>query len=304
MTSAPNSVTIVEVAPRDGFQSVQPIISTQEKIAIVDAAADAGAKRIEAGSFVSPSVLPQMADICEVLAGSTSRPDLMRSVLIPNVKGAQLALKAGISALVYVVSASKSHNAANVRRTVQQSMEDLRVVVEALPANGHLRLNVATAFHCPFEGQTPADPVLKIVEEALALRKLTEIGLCDTTGRATPAQVRTTFTECMKRFGREVSWAYHAHDTYGLGLASSWAAYEGGVRIFDAALAGLEGCPFAPGASGNIATEDLAYMFEATAITTGFNFEKLLTAANLTAQINGATIGGHLRNVKTRAPIS
>jgi hydroxymethylglutaryl-CoA lyase len=294
-------VIVVEVAPRDGFQSIGPIISTERKIAVIEAADRAGATRIEVGSFVRPSALPEMGDIRRVLAGLSGKTLAELSVLVPNLKGAMLACEVGIMALVYVVSASPSHNRANVRREIDESMNEFRSVVETVGRLGRLRFNIATAFDCPFEGTTDLTSVLRLVERALSINPHAEICLCDTTGKATPAQVAAAFSKCLEHFGPQIPLAYHAHDTYGLGLASSWAAYQANVRIFDAALAGLGGCPFAPNASGNIATEDLVYMFESTGIETGYDFGDLVDAAELAAQIEGGQPGGHIRAIMKKA---
>lgn len=291
------SVTIVEVAPRDGFQSIEGFIPTDQKLAVIGAADRAGAPRIEVGSFVSPSALPQMRDIRAVLAGLSGKVRAEPSVLVPNFKGATFAIEAGVTSLVYVVSASASHNRGNVRREIDDSLLDFVIVADALPQHARLRFNVATAFHCPFEGITPLTSVLRLVECALAARPKAEICLCDTTGRAIPARVADTFAKCFECFGTEIAWAYHAHDTYGLGLASTWAAYCANVRIFDSALGGLGGCPFAPGASGNVATEDLIFMFEKSGIHTGYDVGAVIDAAKLAVQIPGAQPGGHVREL-------
>lgn len=294
-----DQVTIVEVGPRDGFQSVASFIPTEVKLEITRRLMAAGLERIEVGSFVSKTALPQMSDIAALLAG-LDRSAAELSVLVPNFKGAQLATEAGIGNLVLVVSASESHNRRNVRSTIGESLEESRRIVEEIRPAGRLRINIATAFHCPFEGRTPLSRVLNMVQTMLSWAPEAEIALCDTTGKATPFEVARAFDECALRFGSR-AWAYHAHDTYGLGAATSWTAYEHGVRVLDASIAGLGGCPFAPGASGNVATEDLAHMFETSGVATGIDLTRLLDAARLAAGIEGAVLGGRVRIAAERS---
>ena len=293
-------VTIVEVGPRDGFQAVPGFIPTDQKIAIIEHLVDSGLSRIEIGSFVSPTALPQMRDIIEVLDVVRGRPHPELSVLVPNRKGAERALAAGVDNLVFVISASEAHNHSNVRRSVAASLEELRAVLTEIRPTGRFRFNLATAFHCPFEGATPQDQVMRLVEAVLDLAPDAEICLCDTTGKAVPAEVSALFQSCFLRFGTR-SWAYHAHDTYGFGSATTMAAYNEGVRTFDAAIAGLGGCPFAPGASGNVATEDIAYLFERSGFTSGIAFPKLLDAATLAASIEGGQASGRIRHIQAVA---
>lgn len=292
-------VSIVEVGPRDGFQSVPGFIATERKLEIVRQLISAGLGRIEVGSFVSRMALPQMSDIVPLLA-ALGRPTAELSVLVPNLRGAQLATDAGIGNLVMVVSASESHNHNNVRRSITESLAEMRRIVDEIRPPGRLRINIATAFHCPFEGRTPLTRVLAMVEDILGWAPHSEIALCDTTGKATPSEVARAFDACTQRFGSR-AWAYHAHDTYGLGVATSWTAYEHGVRVLDASIAGLGGCPFAPGASGNVATEDLVHMFETSGVATGIDLTRLLEAARLAETIEGAVVGGRVRLAAQRS---
>ncbi|WP_439628722.1 hydroxymethylglutaryl-CoA lyase [Shinella sp.] len=288
------SVTIVDVSPRDGFQSVVPFIPTARKIEIIRGLADAGLRRIEIGSFVSRTALPQMSDIQLLLADLSSRISAELSVLVPNFKGAELAMKAGNENLVIVFSASETHNANNVRKTVDASIVEAKRIIEELKPEGRIRVNIATAFDCPFEGKTPLERVLRLVEQVVPWAGDAEIGLCDTTGRALPVDVAAAFDRCMSLFGRR-NWAYHAHDTYGLGTATNWTAYEHGVRIFDASAAGLGGCPFAPGATGNVATEDTVFLFENSGVATGIDLNRLLEVATSVTEIEGGAVGGRVR---------
>jgi hydroxymethylglutaryl-CoA lyase len=291
------SVTIVEVGPRDGFQPIKRFIPTERKIDFVRRLAATGISRIEVGSFVSPAALPQMSDIGMLLDAIRAGPHPELSVLVPNFRGAELALAAGVENLVFVLSASETHNASNVRKTVTASLDELTRLLSELRPAGRFRFNLATAFDCPFEGTTPLDNTVSIVERVLALKPEAEICLCDTTGKAFPDQVSEAFQTCLDRFGHR-PWAYHAHDTYGLGLASTFAAYAAGVRVFDAAFGGLGGCPFAPGATGNVATEDVVFLFEKSGASTGVDLPKLLDVAASAEEIEGGTVGGHIRVVR------
>ncbi|MGL4636109.1 MAG: hydroxymethylglutaryl-CoA lyase [Beijerinckiaceae bacterium] len=289
---------IVEVGPRDGFQVIKPFIPTETKIDICRRLAAAGLRRLEIGAFVSPAAIPQMQDIREVLAALRADgegPEL--SALVPNRRGAEDALKVGMDALVYVVSASESHNRNNVRRSVAESMDEMLGCLKELQPKGRFRFNLATAFHCPFEGPTAHAPVLAMIEQVLGVRSNAEIALCDTTGYASPQEISALVTGVRARFGTAVSLAYHAHDTYGFGLSGVMAAWDAGVDIFDTAVAGLGGCPFAPGATGNTATEDITYAFERRGIATGIDMQLLLAVADNAAGLPGAQVGGHIRAV-------
>ncbi len=296
-----DSVEIVEVAPRDGFQSIRESIGTDRKVLIINALAAAGCRRIEAGSFVSPRAIPQMADMGEI-AQHIAWPDGLRyMVLVPNRRGIELALASGFREFGYVFSVSESHNQNNVRRSVDDSLEDLAGLVERLEEltePWRLRINLATAFDCPFERRQSAVRVAGLVAHIQTLISGAEIALCDTTGRANPRQVKALFTRVMQASDDpRTTWAYHGHDTFGLGVANALAAYEAGVRVFDTAAAGLGGCPFAPGATGNTATEDLVFAFEECGVTTGIDLARLLDVAEDIAAIPGGCVASHLRHV-------
>lgn len=295
--SATPAVEIMEVAPRDGFQSIAKPLPTEEKIAITEALIAAGLPRVEIGSFVSPKAVPQMADMAEIAAAFAGREGARLAVLVPNVRGLELALKAGMREIVYVFSISESHNRNNVRRSVAESVEALREVVSAMSGEAGLRLRVdlATSFDCPFEGTVPEASVLDAVKQVAAMAPDCEIALCDTTGRANPAQVRDRFRAAMAAADARTGWAFHGHDTYGMGVANAFFAHEAGVRVFDGSAAGLGGCPFAPGATGNTATEDLVFAFEQAGVATGVDMAALLAAADRTAALPGACLGGHVR---------
>ncbi len=295
-----DAVTLVEVAPRDGFQAIRQPISTSTKIDAVRALAAAGLSRIEIGAFVSPKAIPQMADIGDVWAAVRDGARFRASVLVPNAKGAQLALAAGFTEIVYVLSVSEAHNQSNVGRSVKASLPELREVAGRLNEirGSFLRVNLATCFDCPFEGTITADRVLRLVERIALLRPQIEFGIYDTTGRANPAQVQELFAALTPWLsGSQQTLAFHGHDTFGLGVANALYAYQAGVRVFDAAASGLGGCPFAPGASGNTATEDLVFTFENMDIGTGVDLGALLDAAELVGAVDPASSGGHLTRV-------
>ena len=293
-------VDIVDVAPRDGFQAVGPWIPTETKVKVVDDLFAAGFRRIEAGAFVSPKAVPQMADTADLHAAVT-RPEGARiCALVPNVTGVRRALEAGITDLVYVFSVTESHNQGNVRRPVADSLAEFDEVLGLVrDVDGfQLRLNVATAFDCPFEGRVPVDAVMACLDRATASSFPMEIGLCDTTGRAFPDQVAALFEKVIAAYGgANCGWAFHGHDTFGLGVSNALYAYQAGVRVFDAAAAGLGGCPFAPGATGNTASEDLVCTFGNMGIETGIDLERLLAVAEDIAALPEAATGGHIRSV-------
>lgn len=295
MTRLASRAEIVEVGPRDGFQSVGPFIPTPAKIGIIEGLHAAGLRRMETTSFVSASALPQMADAPDIVAATARLNGLDAQVLVPTARHAERALAAGARHLSAVLSVSERHNRGNVRRTPMESVADYAQMVAAMPAGVSMRLNLATSFDCPHIGRVDRDEVLAILEPLVAASSDVEIALCDTTGRADPLQVRGLFAAVQDHFPEVRSWAFHGHDTYGLGAANVMAAWDAGVRVFDAAVAGLGGCPFAPGATGNVATEDLVWMFEAMGVETGIDLAKLVDAAVDVAMLPGAQVGGRVR---------
>jgi len=294
-------VEIVEVAPRDGFQSIAEPLPTALKLDLIRALAEAGCPRIEAGSFVSPRAVPQMADMAEIAAALPVSGGTRFSVLVPNRKGVDLALASGLREIVYVFSASEAHNRNNVGRGVAASVADLEALVAYLREQADawtLRVDIATAFDCPFDGAMPRQRVVELAQQVQGLAPEAEIALCDTTGRANPRQVRDTFAAAMAACtAAPTRWAFHGHDTFGMGVANALFAHDAGVRVFDAAAAGLGGCPFAPGATGNTATEDLVFAFEEGGVTTGIDMTRLLAAADRIAELPGASVASHLRHV-------
>lgn len=288
---------ICEVAPRDGFQSIAAPLPTQDKIEIIEALAEAGCPRIEIGSFVSPKAIPQMADMDRIAAAVRHLP-IRLCALVPNVRGAQNALAAGIEEICYVLSVSEAHNMNNVRQSVDQSIEGLAAVAASLPPGTRLRIDIATAFDCPFDGAVPEAQVLDAVARSARIAPGAEIALCDTTGRANPFTVAARFRAAMAvPEAHNAQWAFHGHDTFGQGVANALAAWEAGVQSFDTAAAGLGGCPFAPGATGNTATEDLVFAFNEGGLDTGIDMARLLHVADRIAALPGGVVGSHLRQV-------
>jgi hydroxymethylglutaryl-CoA lyase len=272
------SVTVVEVGLRDGLQMLPQVVPTERKIAWLDAERSAGVCHFEAASFVPPKLLPQMADAAAVVRHAKRHPDLMVSALVPNLKGALAALEAGADMLVVPVSASEGHSRANVRRTPDEMVAELRRICEARRATGRnakVYAGIATAFGCTIQGAVSEDEVVRIAS-GCAEAGADEMGLADTVGYANPTQVRRLFAHARREIGHRVNSA-HFHDTRGTGLANV-AALDAGIRSFDASLGGLGGCPYAPGASGNIATEDLVFMLEAMGLDTGISLDRLIEA--------------------------
>ncbi|MBN1957263.1 MAG: hydroxymethylglutaryl-CoA lyase [Desulfuromonadales bacterium] len=299
MNNIDANITIVEVAPRDGFQSIKPFIPTKIKLKAIDLLYKAGCGRMEIGAFVSPKALPQMADIKEIFKEMDPRKKQGAAALVPNFKGGDLAISSGLQNVVYVISASESHNKSNVNRSIDESFEDFRIILSNIDSNQvAVRFDLSTCFHCPFEGLISESRILQLVERALKLNPHLEIGICDTTGRAMPDHIARLFTLLFQKIDPNPRrWAFHGHDTYGLGVTNNLNAYYSGVRIFDAATAGLGGCPYAPGARGNTATEDLVYLFENMGITTGLELEPLLDAADFIAQLAPSVAGGRIRTL-------
>lgn len=289
-------VEIVEVGPRDGLQSVPTFVPTATKKALIERLVAAGIRRLEIGSFVSPKHVPQMADMDE-LVRALALPQGVRAIaLVPNAKGAARAAAAGIRDLEYVLSVTESHNRSNVRRAVAQSLAEYREVALASP-RPRLRIGLACSFECPFEGRTPEGAVLDLIERVLAIRADVELVLADTTGMALPGHVRGLASAAIARFPEAESWAFHGHDTAGFAIANVQAAYDAGIRTIDAAIAGLGGCPFAPGATGNVATEDVAYAFARQGIATGIDLAALLEVADMAAALPDGVTGGHIRTM-------
>lgn len=290
-----SKVEIVEVAPRDGLQNIARFVPTEDKISFIKKLRETGIGRMEIGSFVSPKAIPQMSDMDDVVKGLGPMPGLRAVALVPNSKGASRAIAAGITDLIFVISMSEAHNMSNVRRSVDASIADFgRTLAEIDPEKKlSIRVGLATTFHCPFIGVMDEDAVLRTMRKIAALREGIELTLADTTGMADPQHVGRFARRCLAEFGNSVQWAFHGHDTAGFGIANVLAALDAGVRSFDGAAAGLGGCPFAPGATGNIATEDLVYLFSRMGIETGIDLAKLLEVAELAAAFSPTPTGSH-----------
>ena len=303
-------VEIVEVAPRDGFQAVKAFIPTEAKLAVVEDLAACGFPRIEIGSFVSPNAVPQMADTPDILQRVRLPANTCVMALVPNARGLDLALKARVNQVNWVLSVTESHNRANVNRSVAQSLGEFATAwqgagVDTSTPRPRLRLSLSTCFDCPWEGRVPEEAVVRCVERVIAAAPEVEIAICDTTGRAATNHVGSLFGRLLAAYGSDrVRFAFHGHDTYGLGVANAIEAYRQGVRIIDGAAGGLGGCPFAPGAAGNTASEDLVFAFEHMGVATGVDFGRLLSAADRVAAIAPDQSGGKLRAVPRRRALS
>jgi len=278
-------VLVSEVGPRDGLQSIRPTMALQAKQAWIAAEAAAGVREIEVGSFVPAKLLPQLADTADVVAFARTIPGLTVAVLVPNLKGAEAAVRAGAHKITIPLSASETHSLKNVRRTHAQMLDEVRGIVallRSLPEEQRPKFEggLSTAFGCTLEGEVPADRVVQLAERLMEAG-CDEVGLSDTTGYANPAQVRDLVRRVRAAVGEHALTGLHLHNTRGLGLANVLAGLEVGITTFDSSLGGLGGCPFAPGASGNIVTEDLVFMLEAMGIATGIDLPKLLAVRRI-----------------------
>lgn len=289
------TVEVYEVGPRDGFQNLRDYIPLEEKLRIIDGIIQAGVRHVQVTSFVSPKAIPQMKGAREVAETCLSRyHDVDFLALVPNLRGAQLAWESGIRRVSYVVSLSESHNKANINRTHEESLAELRKIREDNP-DLHVCLDLATTFGCPFEGKLPVEAAVEFVVPYVEL--VQEIDLCDTIGVANPRQVRETI-RAMQAAYPQMPLQVHIHDTRNMGMVNTLAAIECGVTAVQSTLGGLGGCPFAPGASGNLATEDLVYMLNDMGYDTGIDFEKLLAASRYQREvIHDGIFSGHQMNI-------
>ncbi len=278
-------ILISEVGPRDGLQSIAPVMPLDAKKAWIDAEAAAGVTEIEVGSFVPAKLLPQLADTAEVVRHACRIPGLTVAALVPNLRGAEAAVEAGAHKITLPLSVSETHSLKNVRRTRAQMLEEARAIaamIAALPAARRPKFEggLSTAFGCTIEGEVPPERVVSLAE-ALMAAGCDEVGLADTSGYANPAQVRDLVRRVHAAVGAHALSGLHLHNTRGLGLANVVAGLEVGITTFDSSLGGLGGCPFAPGASGNIVTEDLVFMLEAMGLRTGIDLTKLLQVRDI-----------------------
>ena len=273
-------IHICEVGPRDGLQNAKHLMPTEAKKAWIRALAAAGVREIEVGSFVPPKLIPAMADTGEIVKEAIRIKGLKVVALAPNLKGFQRALEAGAHKVTFPVSASRAHSVANVRMTPEEMVDEVRRCAAHPHPGVEIEGAVSTAFGCTMQGTVPEEDVVRI---AAALAEFCDgVALADTVGYANPAQIRRIFRRVRAEIGDKLE-AAHLHNTRGLGLANALAAYEEGVRHFDSSMGGLGGCPFAPGASGNVITEDLVFMFEAMGVSTGIDLERLFAARELLA---------------------
>ncbi|GHH98892.1 hydroxymethylglutaryl-CoA lyase [Neobacillus kokaensis] len=287
-------IEICEVGPRDGLQNEKKILSTEIKAELITKLIDAGIRNIEAVSFVNPKVVPQMADAEELLKVLPKREDIRYGGLVLSRSGLERALNTDIHFLHVVTTTSDSFNLRNAKRTVNQAVEELSMVIQdGVQSNKGVAGILGTAFGCPFEGEVPLGRVLTVAEKFLEAG-CTEITLADTTGMANPSQVQTVVAAFYDRFGKDLLLGLHFHNTRGLGLANILAGYQAGVRRFDSSIGGLGGCPFAPKAVGNACTEDMVNMFHGMGIETGTDLNKLIQTAQWLEMNMGRPLDGML----------
>lgn len=277
MLPTPCRIAIQEVSVRDGFQIESIFVPTPVKIELINALSRTGVAKIEVTSFTSPKAIPALADAEEVLAGIDRLSGVEYTALVPNVRGAARALRTQLNEINLVMSASTTHGLANLRMSPEQSLAEFQQIVHLVNGKVAINASLSTAFGCPFDGEVPVERVLGIVN-SLVHMGIGRLTLCDTTGMANPRQVHELCALLMDTWPR-VEFTAHFHDTRGMGLANAVAALQAGVTRFDASLSGLGGCPFAPGASGNVCTEDLVHMFEAMGYDTGVDLDALVACA-------------------------
>lgn len=286
-----DQVLINEVGPRDGLQNQPVAVSCDDKLRLIAALADAGLRAIEATSFVSPKAVPQMADADALYPRLPRAQEIAYSALVPNLRGLERARAAGVQEIAVVLAATETMN----RRNINMSLDEARVacsqtIAGALDLGMRAKAYIAVAFECPFEGRVMPAGVLGLAE-AMFKSGAAEVVIADTIGAAAPRAVASLFKECVASFGA-ARLSAHFHDTRGFALANAWAALGEGVRKFDSSLGGLGGCPFAPGASGNVATEDMVLMFEQCGLSTGVDLQKLRQAVILCGRMIGRPLGG------------
>ena len=281
-TGLPETAVIREVAPRDGFQNVKEFIPTEKKLEFIDALLSTGIRELEVTSFVSPKAIPQMSDATEVAKAVKRRhPETELTALVPNLRGAQNAIAAGVDVLSIVFSCSESHNMANIRRTVQQSLDGLDDIIALAKENGtKVCVSLTTAFMCPFEGRISPSRVVDIVEKVRAKSGVEMMTLAETIGTC-PQREFTETLKAVKPSLEGMPTYLHIHNTYGFAMMNTKCALDEGFNKFDTATGGLGGCPFAPGAAGNAATEDIVYMLESMGVKTGIDVLKVVEAARV-----------------------
>lgn len=288
----PQNIEVIEVGPRDGFQNIAAWIPTETKLTIIEDLITAGFKKLEITSFVHPKAIPQMADASTILETILKKYGnaVTAIVLVPNLYGARRAIELGAHEITYVISASEHHNLENTRQTIASSVEALKEVC-TIKGSTKVRLAIATTFDCPFAGKTPYKSVIDLIEAGLNAG-VDEIALCDTIGTANPIQVESTLAEILPRY--PLDFILHLHDTQGMGLANVITAMQSGIFRFETSVGGLGGCPFAPGAAGNIATEDLVNMLHEMNISTGIDLKKLIDVSRTIETNLALPLTGHM----------
>jgi len=296
MTSELEPIIVREVGLRDGLQSIARTVPTEVKLEWLRAAHAAGLREIEVGSFVPARLLPQLADTAALVHEARSLPGLVTSVLVPNLKGAQAALDSRADLMLLPLSASHAHSLANLRKTPDEVVAEIgriRALRDASGSRCRLEVGLSTAFGCTLQGRVDENEVARLVQAVLEAGA-DRVGLADTVGYADPLQVTRVFERCLAIAGEKLACG-HFHDTRGLGLANVYAAWQTGVRRFDACGGGIGGCPHAPGASGNVATEDLAYLFASMGVPTGLDFDALITLRGRIAHwLDGEPLHGNI----------
>ncbi|MGD0685557.1 MAG: hydroxymethylglutaryl-CoA lyase [Streptosporangiaceae bacterium] len=302
MTDLPERISVREVGPRDGLQNEDPV-PTDAKIELIDRLSATGVRRIEAVSFVRPEAIPQMADASEVWQRIAKAPSVRYSALVPNLRGAVRALDSGLAEIEAVVSASDTHNRKNVNRGTEESLDDIAVIIDRAHQRGATcQVVVSTAWGCPYEGDVPVARVVRVAGRAVA-DGADSISFGDTTGMATPRRVRELVGEFRLAYP-DVPLNLHFHNTRGTGLANVLTALELGVTDFDASVGGLGGCPYAPGASGNIATEELVHMVEDMGVATGIDLAAMIDAAADAERIIGRQLPSQVLRAGPRTRIT
>lgn len=296
----PQKVKIREVGPRDGFQSWPEFVPTERKLEVIRALVEAGVREMEATSFVSPKAVPNMRDAAQVMAG-VPRGQCSYCALVPNLKGAQLALEAGADKLGVFISASEKHNLANVRRTVSDSLADLVAIFHLADERGvPVEGAVSVAFGCPYQGDVAHEEVFRVVEAFLE-HGAELILLADTTGMATPDRVEALISETLERFPQG-NFGLHLHNNRGTAMTNLFVALQCGCTVFDTALGGIGGCPNVPQAAGNLPTEDVVYLLEEMGVSTGIDLVAAIRAAHLLEKILGRTLPGQVMKSGPRDP--
>lgn len=296
MKRGPDRIHIHDVALRDGLQIEPVFVPTADKVRLCNALSRTGLDKIEVTSFTSPKAIPALADAAEVMQRIERAPGVSYAALVPNTRGAERALACGVDEINLVMSASDSHSQANLRMSPERSLQQFEDVVARVAqtpdAQVAFNASLSTAFGCPFDGDVPAQRVFDLIERIAALG-IDRITLCDTTGMAHPAQVERLCSEVLARWPH-IAFTAHFHNTRGMGLANALVAWQAGITRFDASLGGLGGCPFAPGASGNVSTEDLVHMFQAMGVDTGVDLDALLAVAAELPPLVGHSLSGQV----------